>query len=106
MGMKTRSRSGLLGIGLPLVLGLAACSGRPALSEDAVQRVLGHEHRCGSSLVLRSQALNSEQEARICQDLGAVEQRFHALFGTAGRPVAHDGNEALRANICRNATMR
>jgi len=53
-GMKTRRRLGLLGLGLPLALGLVACTGRPALSEDAVQRVLSHEHRCGPSLVLRS----------------------------------------------------
>ncbi len=87
---------------VPLLLGLVACSGRPALNEDAVERVLSRAHRCGSSLLLRSQALSSEQEARICQDLAAVEQRFHALFGTEGRPVAQDGNVALRANIYRS----
>lgn len=84
-----------------LMLLLAGCSGRPALNEDAVQRVLSREHRCSASLVLRSQALAPEQEGRICEDLGAVERRFHAMFGTAGKPVAHDGNVALRANIYR-----
>ncbi len=84
-----------------LTLLLAGCSGRPALNDEAVERVLSREHRCSASLVLRSQALGSEQEGRICEDLGAVERRFHAMFGTAGRPVAHDGNVALRANIYR-----
>lgn len=84
-----------------LTLLLAGCSGRPALNDEAVERVLSREHRCSTSLVLRSQALGSEQEGRICEDLGAVERRFHAMFGTAGRPVAHDGNVALRANIYR-----
>ena len=84
-----------------LTLLLVGCSGRPALNDEAVERVLSREHRCSASLVLRSQALGSEQEGRICVDLGAVERRFHAMFGTAGRPVAHDGNVALRANIYR-----
>ena len=104
MGMRilnAKGRTAPLYAALSLLLGLAACSGRPALSEDAVERVLSREHRCGASLQLRSQALSGEQEARICQDLGAVERRFHALFGTEGRPVAHDGNVALRANIYR-----
>lgn len=64
-----------------------------------VEQVLSRQHRCSASLSLRSQALPPAQEAAICQDLAAIEQRFHQHFQTAGKPVAHDLNDSLRANI-------
>lgn len=85
--------------GVMVSVALCACSAPPVQTEGSADRVLNHAHRCGPSLLLRSQALQAGQEAQICQDLGAVERRFHALFGTAGKPVAQDVNEALRANI-------
>lgn len=84
---------------LLLLMGLSACATPSAPKAGSVDQVLARSHRCGPSLVLRSQALTPDQEAQICSDLGVVEQRFHALFGTEGKPVPHDGNVALRANI-------
>ncbi len=61
-------------------------------------QVLRHEYACSASLSLRTQAFQPEQERSTCVMLGQIEARFHALFGTANKPVAHDGNRSLRAN--------
>ncbi|WP_263536321.1 collagenase [Paucibacter sp. Y2R2-4] len=60
---------------------------------------MSRSHRCSDSLNLRSQALNASQEAAICSELALVEQRFHSVFKTLGRPVKGDLNRSLRANI-------
>ncbi|MCV2366903.1 collagenase [Roseateles oligotrophus] len=65
----------------------------------SVEQVLSRAHRCSATLELRSQALSPQQEAQICGELAAIEIRFHRLFGTEGRPVKHDLNNSLRANI-------
>ena len=64
-----------------------------------IQKVLSRTHACGPTLVLRSQALTPEQEQTTCKMLGEIEQKFHATFSRAGKPVKHDLNTALRANI-------
>lgn len=88
------------GLIVSLVASLGGCaSGAHDHAPSAVDEVLARSHRCGPSLHLRSQALSAAQEAQICQALGEVEARFHARFGTQGRPVAHDHNVQLRANI-------
>jgi hypothetical protein len=89
---------------------IAACGSAPMKNETMslvqakaqdieIQKILSRPHACGPTLVLRSQALTSEQEQSTCKMLGEIEQKFHATFSSAGRPVKHDLNVALRANI-------
>jgi Collagenase len=76
---------------------LISLNAHAALPE--LPQVLRHEYACSASLSLRTQAFQPEQERSTCAMLGQIEARFHALFGTANKPVAHDGNRSLRANI-------
>ncbi|WP_422045421.1 collagenase [Roseateles sp.] len=85
---------------------LSACSSvsptsssTPAPVAGSVDQILNRSHRCSDSLSLRSQALNTSQEAAICSELALVEQRFHSVFKTLGRPVKGDLNHSLRASI-------
>ena len=64
-----------------------------------VEQILSQQHRCSDSLSLRSAALTQAQQHAACEQLAAIEQRFHQLFQTAGKPVKHDHNSMLRANI-------
>lgn len=70
-----------------------------SLKNAAVDQVLSQQHRCSDSLTLRSAALTQAQQQAACAQLAAIEQRFHQLFQTAGKPVKHDQNSMLRANI-------
>lgn len=98
--------SGVLVLPL-LALGLVACSTNPQkilsqrdLERDQqIQKVLTHVHQCSPTLSMRSQALTPDDESKSCQMLGALEQQFHGIFGTAGKPVKDDHNSSLRANI-------
>lgn len=66
---------------------------------EAVGEVLSQTHKCSETLILRSQSLTEDQLQQACTMLGAQEQRFHDIFQTLGKPVAHDNNHAMRANI-------
>ncbi|MDZ7870344.1 MAG: collagenase [Rheinheimera sp.] len=81
-------------LSLPADANAAALAGEPVVSE-----VLHQQHHCSSSLILRHARLQSAQLTQICTDLAALEQRFHQLLQTGHKPVAHDGNTSLRANI-------
>ena len=95
--------SGALALMVMSAAGLTACSTNPSqkISErdQQIQKVLTHVHQCSPTLSLRSQALTAEDEKKSCHMLGALEQQFHGIFGTAGKPVRDDGNSSLRANI-------
>jgi len=65
----------------------------------AVDQILPQQHHCSASLTLRSAALTQAQQQKACEQLAAIEQRFHKLFHSAGKPVKHDQNFRLRANI-------
>lgn len=84
-------------------LGLAMLS--PALwasqgpAVPPVEEVLSQVHRCSSTLILRSESLTVDQQEQACVMLGGQESLFHQMFGTRGKPVAHDQNGAMRANI-------
>lgn len=82
--------------------GASFAAGMPAQGTDGVDTVLARQWRCGPSVTLRSQALTPESEAAACTSLSSLEQRFHGMFGTAGKPVANDLNTSLRANIYRS----
>lgn len=82
---------------------LAATQPQPKATTSStippVSEVLRGQHRCSASLQLRYASLSAAQLTQICTDLAALEQRFHQLLRTGHKPVAHDGNSALRANI-------
>jgi microbial collagenase len=70
-----------------------------------VEDILIRNHTCSNSLSVRSQALKPEQEQAICQQLGQLEAQFHERFAGKGKqlkPVLHDNNASLRANIYRD----
>lgn len=75
----------------------------PPLADANADQVLSRKHRCSATLELRSQALSAGQEAEICLELAKIEARFHSVFATEGRPVKHDHNLSLRANIYASA---
>ncbi|WP_370660166.1 collagenase [Massilia atriviolacea] len=68
---------------------------------DSVDTVLSRSWRWGSSVTLRSHTLTRELETATCASLSGLEQRFHWMFGTTGKPVSDDLNATLRANIYR-----
>ncbi len=88
----------MLGTLIALASGASAAAAGQANIEP-VQAVLTRVHECSPTLTLRSEALSPEAEQNACRMLAGLEQRFHQRFGTAGRPVQHDGNTSLRANI-------
>ncbi|MCV2357479.1 collagenase [Paucibacter sp. TC2R-5] len=99
-----------LAIGVLLSMGLlgaaqaAASESNPAAGEaGGADQVMSRSHRCSATLDLRSQALSAQQEQAICRELAEIEARFHRLFGTEGKPVKHDLNNSLRANIYASA---
>lgn len=65
---------------------------------EAAAGVLTQLHQCSPALQLRSVALNKKQQSQNCLDLAKVEQRFMLLFENP-KPVLHDSNVMLRANI-------
>ncbi len=85
------------------VLAVSACISNPnaVLSgkDQQIQQVLSRSHQCSPTLSLRSQALSERAEISTCHMLSEIEQQFHERFGTVGRPVKHDLNASLRANI-------
>ena len=91
-----------LGVAALLVATQLPAFGADVSTSASVDAVLGRVWRCGPSVTLRSQALTREFETNACKSLGDIEQRFHALFGTSGKPVANDFNDSLRANIYRS----
>ncbi|WP_263557699.1 collagenase [Paucibacter sp. B2R-40] len=74
-----------------------------AVELGGTDQVLSRGYRCSATLDLRSQALSPQQEQAICQELADIEARFHRVFGTEGKPVKHDLNNSLRANIYASA---
>jgi microbial collagenase len=89
-------------LGFSSLTAMAHAAGTPVVKDASLpsaKKVLSHVYPCSKTLVLRSQALAREQEKEACAMLGKVEQRFHSLFNTQGKPVAHDNNTSLRMNI-------
>lgn len=70
--------------------------------QKEIELILTKTHICSDSLSLRSQAMNAEQELSACKNLGEIEKKFHLIFKTENKPVAHDVNTSLRANIYQN----
>lgn len=83
-------------------VGSSFAAAMPGQNAGSVEKVLVRHWRCGPSVTLRSQALTREAETAVCTSLSALEQRFHRLLGTKGKPVANNFNMSLRANIYRS----
>lgn len=69
------------------------------INKDKINKVLTFEHRCADNLVLRYQKMTSSDVAASCELLKDTEKRFHKLFNSQGKPLLHDNNNVLRANI-------
>jgi hypothetical protein len=94
----------LLSMGFLAVAQAAAAEVKSiAVEAGGADQVLSRSHRCSATLDLRSQALSPQQEQAICRELAEIEARFHRVFGTEGKPVKHDMNHSLRANIYASA---
>lgn len=65
----------------------------------SVEEVLSQNHACSETIVIRSQALTKAQITSACELLVRQEANFHTLFGTLNKPVAHDNNHSMRANV-------
>lgn len=74
-----------------------------ATSPMPVDAVLKIQHQCSPSLIIRAQALSQTQIQDACEMLSKQEARFHELLGTLDKPVKHDNNTAMRANIYADA---
>ena len=68
-------------------------------NQSEIAKVLSHQHHCADNLVLRYQSMSKQAIDESCQLLLSTEQRFHQLFNRKGKPVLHDNNTVLRANI-------
>jgi len=68
-------------------------------NEKKINQVLSHEHYCADNIVLRYQRMSPQDVDDSCQLLKETEQRFHQLFGRQHKPLLHDNNSVLRANI-------
>ena len=82
-----------------LASGIANANPATTPKTASVDQILSQQHQCSASLTLRSAALTQAQQQAACSQLAAIEKRFHQLFQTAGKPVKHDHNSMLRANI-------
>ena len=64
-----------------------------------VDQVLSQVKKCSDTVNLRSQALTPQMQQQACDILLQQEAFFHETFKTEGKPVKHDFNRNLRANI-------
>jgi len=68
-------------------------------NEDKINKVLANQHKCADNIVLRYQTMTEQNIADSCKLLLDTEARFHQLFKRKGKPLLHDNNDVLRANI-------
>lgn len=91
-----------------VVSAMMVLSSTPVLAEDvsgaadaagpSAAQVLTQVYQCNQALQLRSVALTQAQQTQNCLELAQIEQRFMLLFQQP-KPVLHDNNSMLRANI-------
>ena len=68
-------------------------------NETGINQVLSNVHYCADNIVLRFQSMEQQDIIDSCQLLKDTESQFHQLFNRQGKPVLHDNNNILRANI-------
>lgn len=68
-------------------------------NEAQINQVLSNVHYCADNIVLRYQAMSEENIADSCKLLLETQATFHRLFKRQGKPLMHDNNDVLRANI-------
>lgn len=73
----------------------------PAWVRNKVQinQVLGNGHNCTDNIILRYQSMSEQNIIDSCALLLDTETRFQKLFNRQDKPVLHDNNTVLRANI-------
>ncbi|MDN3640074.1 collagenase [Simiduia curdlanivorans] len=64
--------------------------------------VLVNYHRCNSAWAIRHQSLTDQQVQQACDMMAQNEIKFHRLFPTDKKPVEHDYNHFMTANIYSN----
>lgn len=64
-----------------------------------IETVLKHTHNCADNIQLRYQSLTKANISDSCKLLLDTQARFQQLFNREGKPVRHDNNDVLRANI-------
>ena len=85
---------------LPITGILCLCSSMVQSQEvTPLPDVLTQNHACSDTIVIRSQALTKTQIEQACELMSKQEVKFHQLFGTQGKPVNHDNNVSMRANV-------
>ena len=74
---------------------------RPAWqrNQSTIEQVLSYTYDCAPNLTLRFQSLTEQNIKDSCALLLDTQTRFQQLFNRQGKPVAHDNNRVLRANI-------
>ncbi|MCL1057030.1 collagenase [Shewanella gelidimarina] len=70
-----------------------------AESAQDLNTVLSQNYACSDTIIIRSQALTSQQIESACLLLQTQEAKFHLLFGTLNKPVTNDNNHSMRANV-------
>jgi len=68
-------------------------------NKPEIDKILSGTHHCADNLSLRYQQMTEQNIADSCRLLLSTEQRFHRLFERQNKPVLHDHNAVLRANI-------
>lgn len=68
-------------------------------NEVHINQILANEHHCANNLTLRHQSMSEKNIIDSCALLLDTEMRFQKLFNRRGKPVLHDNNTVLRANI-------
>jgi len=69
------------------------------INKDKIKQVLAFEHHCADNLVLRYQKMSASDIEESCKLLKDTEERFHQMFNRKDKPLLHDNNDVLRANI-------
>lgn len=67
--------------------------------EDVEAVALPIRHQCPTNFKIRAQSLTAAQRSSVCDDLEALQTRFHRIFNTSGSPVAGDLNDELEVVI-------
>jgi len=68
-------------------------------NEKQINEVLSNEHYCSDNLILRHQSMTGKNIEDSCKLLLDTQDRFQQMFNRQGKPVLHDNNAVLRANI-------
>ncbi len=66
---------------------------------EEINQVLSNVHHCADNIVLRYQTMSAQDISDSCKLLLDTQERFHGMFKRQHKPLLHDNNTVLRANI-------